>query len=367
MAVRLRKARRVLTPSEWRRVGGFAGAVLLLHILGWGILAIFVAPAYAAIGLGTGFAAYTFGLRHAFDADHIAAIDNTTRKLMADGKRPLGVGFFFSLGHSTVVFALAVGLALAARFISGAVNDSSQLKNIGGYLGTSASAIFLYAIAALNLAILVGILRTFVEMRQGRYDEAGLEEQLQKRGLMNRILGRLNRSIRSSWQMYPLGILFGLGFDTATEVGLLALSAGAATTGLPWYAILCLPILFAAGMSLMDTADGAFMAQAYGWAFAKPVRKIYYNITVTGLSVAVAFLVGTVELLSIVAQYFNLSGGFWSVVSGLNLNSVGVAIVFLFVATWVVALAVWRLGRIEERWALAPAPAPPASVPPPQD
>jgi high-affinity nickel-transport protein len=362
---RLRLIRRTLTPGEWARLSGFGGAVLALHIAGWLTLAVFVAPKYAAVGIGTGLTAYTFGLRHAFDADHITAIDNTTRKLMAEGQRPLGVGFFFSLGHSTVVFALAIGLAVAARSVAGQLNgDGSQLHNLGGYIGTGVSGFFLYLIALLNIVILAGILRIFREMRRGRYDEAALEQQLQQRGLMNRIFGPLNRAVRHSWQMYPVGILFGLGFDTATEVGLLALAAGAASTGLPWYAILCLPVLFAAGMSLMDTADGAFMTQAYGWAFSKPVRKVYYNITITGLSVAVALIVGTIELLSILAQYFKLSGGLWGAVSNLNLNTIGIGIVVLFVVTWAVALTVWHVGRIEERWALAPDNRPPIAVPP---
>ncbi len=362
---RLGRVRRSLTGPEWARLGGFAGAVLALHVIGWVTLVAVVAPKYAALGLGTGLTAYTFGLRHAFDADHIAAIDNTTRKLMADGKRPMGVGFFFSLGHSTIVFALALGLTVAARSVAGQVGGDTALHNLGGYVGTTVSAVFLYLIAFVNLAILVGILGVFKDMRRGRYDEAALEDQLQNRGLMNRFLAPVNRSVRHSWQMYPVGLLFGLGFDTATEVGLLALTAGAATAALPWYAVLCLPVLFAAGMSLMDTADGAFMTQAYGWAFAKPVRKVYYNITITGLSVAVAFVVGTVELLSIVAQRYDLSGGVWDVVANLNLNTVGVGIVVLFVVTWVIALAVWRLAKIEQRWALAPAAAPLAPAPPP--
>jgi high-affinity nickel-transport protein len=361
---RLRLMRQNLTGREWARLGGFAGAVVGLHVLGWVTLVAFVAPKYAAIGLGTGLTAYTFGLRHAFDADHISAIDNTTRKLMAEGQRPLGVGFFFSLGHSTIVFGLALGLTFAAKSIASEVGKGTALHNFGGYIGTSISGIFLYLIAFLNLVILVGILRVFRDMRRGLYDDAELERQLQNRGFMNRFFGPVNRAVKHSWQMYPVGILFGLGFDTATEVGLLALTAGAATAALPWYAVLCLPVLFAAGMSLMDTIDGAFMTQAYGWAFAKPVRKVFYNITITGLSIAVAFVVGTVELLSILAQKFDLTGGVWGFVSGIDLNTVGIGIVVMFVLTWVIALSVWHLGKIEQRWALAPAANPPAPLPP---
>jgi nickel/cobalt transporter (NiCoT) family protein len=362
---RLRQMRQSMTGSDWRRLAGFVGIIVLLHVVGGLLLLGAVSARSAAIGLGTGVTAYTFGLRHAFDADHIAAIDNTTRKLMAEGRRPLGVGFFFSLGHSTIVFGLSFVIAVAARVVSGQVGRSSTLHNLGGYIGTGVSGFFLYLIAALNLVILVGVLRVFRDMRRGRFDEAQLEQQLQSRGLMNRFFGRMMRTIEHSWQMYPVGVLFGLGFDTATEVGLLALAGTAAGNGLPWYAVLSLPILFAAGMSMMDTADGAFMTQAYGWAFAKPVRKVFYNITITGLSVAVAFIVGTVELLSIVAQRYGLSGGVWGFVANLNLNTVGFIIVGMFVATWVVALSVWHLGRIERRWVLAPSgetPAPPAGV-----
>ena len=352
---RLGKVRRSLTGREWLRLSVFYAAIAALHVVGWGILLFVVVPSnYAGLGVGIGLTAYGFGLRHAFDADHISAIDNTTRKLLADGKRPLGVGFFFSLGHSTIVVALSVVLIFASKAVAGQLGSSSQLKNVGGYIGTSVSAFFLYVIAAINLVILVGIVRIFREMRLGRYDEATLEQKLNQRGFMNRILGPLARSITSSWHMYPIGVLFGLGFDTATEVGLLALAATTAAAGLPWYAILCLPILFAAGMALMDTTDGAFMNVAYGWAFSKPVRKVFYNLTITGLSVAVALIVGTVEVISIVATYFNLRGGAWDFLTGLNLNTLGFVIVGMFVVVWIAAVAIWRFGKIEQRWALAP-------------
>ncbi len=343
-----------MSGNDWARLAGFAGVVIFFHLLGFLLLFGAISAGSAAIGLGTGITAYTFGLRHAFDADHISAIDNTTRKLMADGQKPLGVGFFFSLGHSTIVFALSAGIAIAAKTVASQVGKDSQLHNIGGYVGTLVSGSFLYLIAGINLIILVGIVRVFREMRSGKYDEAQLEHQLNSRGFMNRIFGRLMGTIKHSWQMYPIGVLFGLGFDTATEVGLLALAGTAAGNGLPWYAVLSLPILFAAGMSMMDTADGAFMTQAYGWAFAKPVRKVFYNITITGLSVFVAFIVGTVELLAIAAQRFNLTGQPWDFVSNLNINTVGFVIVGMFIATWVIALSVWKFAHIEQRWALAP-------------
>ena len=341
--------------------------ILGLHAIGFFILVALVAPehyrlgASGGFGIGIGITAYTLGLRHAFDADHIAAIDNTTRKLMNDGQRPLSVGFFFSLGHSTIVFGLAFLLAVGVRSLSGSVeNDGSSLHNVTGLVGTTVSGVFLYIIAAINLLILISILRVFFRMRSGVYNEHELEDQLNNRGLMNRFYGRATRAVKKPWQMYPVGVLFGFGFDTATEVALLVLAAGAGIAGLPWYAILCLPILFAAGMCLLDTIDGAFMNFAYGWAFSKPVRKVYYNITVTGLSVAVAFIIGTIELLSIFADQLNLTGGLWDWVSNLDLNTVGFFIVGLFALTWVVALSLWHFGRIEERWSAHLQPATPA-------
>ena len=354
---RLNRIRGTLTPAEGRRLGGFGAAVAGLHLLGFGILLLVVAPRYGTVlGIGVGLTAYGFGLRHAFDADHIAAIDNTTRKLMADGQRPLGVGFFFSLGHSTIVFALSFLLAVGAKAVEGQLNDDgSTLHNAGGYIGTGVSGFFLYIIALINIIILVGIIKVFRDMRRGVYDEETLEAKLNQRGFMNRFLGPLARSIKHSWQMYPVGLLFGLGFDTATEIGLLALAATAGGANLPWYAILCLPVLFAAGMSMMDTADGAFMSVAYGWAFSNPVRKVFYNVTITTLSITVALLVGTVEIISIGIRYFNLSGEPWDFLSGIDFNTIGFVIVGMFLVTWVVAIAVWRFGGIEERWALATA------------
>jgi high-affinity nickel-transport protein len=346
-----------LSPGQRRTLALMATVVAVLHVAGFATLIVLGAThhhrlgAAGALTIGIGVTAYTLGLRHAFDADHIAAIDNTTRKLMADGKRPLSVGFWFSLGHATVVFALALLISVGVRSLDGPVrNQGSQLHRVTGWIGTLVSGSFLYAIAALNVAILIGIVRVFLRMRGGGYSEAELEEHLAKRGLMNRLLGRLTRSVTAPGQMYPIGVLFGLGFDTATEVALLVLAGGAASAGLPWYAILCLPVLFAAGMSLMDSIDGSFMNFAYDWAFSKPVRKIYYNIAITGLSVAVALVIGTVELGGLAASQAGLSGGFWSWLEHIDINVLGFVIVGLFVATWGVSLFVWRVGRIEERW-----------------
>ncbi|MGV9858488.1 HoxN/HupN/NixA family nickel/cobalt transporter [Gordonia sp. NPDC003425] len=363
------RIRSALTPREWASVGGMIAVVAALHVVGWVTLVVFVAPEHFTVGqktlgVGIGLTAYTLGMRHAFDADHISAIDNTTRKLMADGKRPMTVGFWFSLGHSTIVFGLAVLLAFGIRALAGPVeDDSSALHHVTGLIGTTVSGGFLYLIAAINVVILVGILRVFRDMRNGVYDEDRLEEHLNNRGFMNRLLGRFMKVVTKPWQMYPIGVLFGLGFDTATEVALLVLAGSSAAAGLPWYAILCLPVLFAAGMSLFDSIDGSFMNFAYGWALANPVRKVYYNLIITGLSVLVAVVIGTIEILSLLADEFGWTGPFWDDVSGLDLNALGFVIVGLFVITWIVSLAVWRYGRIEERWTarLVPATAYPGS------
>src|SRR3954468_24381982 len=355
----LAAVRSSLTGAEWSRVAAMVGVIVALHLFGWVTLAVFVAPHHfslgdKALGLGVGLTAYTLGLRHAFDADHISAIDNTTRKLMSDAQRPLSVGFFFSLGHSAVVFAFALLLSLGAKAIIGPVQEnSSALHHYVGLIGTSISGAFLYLIAIINIVILAGILKVFREMRSGTYNEAELEAQLNKRGFMNRFFGRVTKSITKPWQMFPVGVLFGLGFETATEVALLVMAGASAAAGLPWYAILCLPVLFAAGMSLLDTIDGSFMNFAYGWAFSRPVRKVFYNLAVTGLSVAVALVIGTVELLSIAVDRLDLSGGFWGWVAGVDLNALGYVVFGLFVVTWALALAVWRFGRIEDRWAAA--------------
>jgi high-affinity nickel-transport protein len=346
-----------LTPSQWRTVGVMGAVILGLHAVGFFLLFAVVAPQNFSLGdsglfsVGIGLTAYTLGLRHAFDADHIGAIDNTTRKLMADGQRPVSVGFFFSLGHSSVVFLLAIAFTFGIRGLSGAVgDDDSWLHQATGLIGPTVSGTFLTIIGILNLLVLISIVKIFRRMRRGHYDEAELEHQLNNRGFMNRFYRRATGTVRTPWQMYLVGLLFGLGFDTATEIALLATAGTAAAGGLPIYAILCLPILFAAGMSLLDTVDGAFMNFAYGWAFAKPVRKLFYNITITWLSVVVALLIGMIELMSVFADKLALSGQPWDFVSGLDLNYVGYAIAALFVLTWVGALAIWRFGHIEEKW-----------------
>lgn len=356
---RLRRVMDSLTPAEWARVGGMAAAVVGLYVVGFLMLGAAIPHHYRistteVFGFGTGVLALTLGMRHAFDADHIAAIDNTTRKLMSEGKRPLSVGFFFSLGHSTIVFVMAVLLNFGIRSLDNQVkNGGSGLHNVTGIIGTGVSGFFLYVIAALNVVILVSISKVFLEMRCGRYDDEELEEHLDKRGLMNRFFGKLARRIDTPWKMYPIGVLFGLGFDTATEVALLVLSGTAVASGLPFYAILSLPILFAAGMSLFDALDGCFMNFAYGWAFAKPIRKVYYNITITGLSVLAAFVIGTIELLGLLPSEINLRGAFWDFMANFNINTAGFIIVGMFVVTWVLALSVWRFGRVEERWSTA--------------
>ena len=336
--------------GEWRRLGGFYGVIAAIHIVGWGALLTYGAGHPAFIALGG--LAYTFGLRHAFDADHISAIDNTTRKLLQDGRKPVGVGFFFSLGHSTVVFLIALALGLAVKFlVDGVVSENGQLKNIGGIIGTSVSGVFLILIGILNLIILLDIIRVYRRMQAGQYDRGSLEHELVAGGIMTKIFGRLFRVVRQSWHMYPIGFLFGLGFDTASEVALLAISAGAAAQHLPFVAIVSLPIIFAAGMSLADTTDGAFMSKAYSWAFSNPIRKVFYNLTVTSLSVFVALFVGLIEVAQILIQVLKLRGGPFDAVAGFNfIGSAGFVIVGAFVLTWAGAFAIYRLRHVEERW-----------------
>jgi high-affinity nickel-transport protein len=356
--------RRSLNRSDWTSLGGMIGTIAMLHVVGIAVLLGLVVPQHFRLGgdhpifgVGVGLLAYTFGLRHAFDVDHIAAVDNTTRKLIADnvatpsGKRPLSVGFWFSLGHSTVVFVLALLLSIGLKAVAGPVKHTdSTLHSITGVIGTSVSGGFLWILGLLNLVSLIGITKIFVAMRRGAYDDEQLEQQLNKRGLMNRFLGGLTRSVRKPWHIYPVGVLFGLGFDTATEVGLLVLAGGAAAFELPFYAILVLPVLFAAGMCMMDTADGVFMNAAYGWAFARPVRKVFYNIAITSLSVAVALIIGSIELISVVVDQAGIESGPLATVANVPLDYAGYAIVGLFVVAWALALAVWRVGRIEDRW-----------------
>jgi len=352
-----------LTPQEWRRLGGMFGVIALLHVSGGLLLWLGARGHYhldgtSTFGLGTGALAYTLGMRHAFDADHIAAIDNTTRKLMADGKRPLGVGFFFSLGHSSVVMGLTVLLGLGAKALGSQVrDDSSALHHYTGLIGTSVSGAFLLLIALLNVVVLVGILRVFRDMRNGLYDEDELERQLDNRGFLMRFFGPIARRIDTSWKMYPLGILFGLGFDTATEIALLVLAGSSVAAGLPFWALLSLPLLFAGGMSLLDTNDGSFMNFAYGWAFSRPVRKVFYNLTITGLSILVAALIGGLEIAQVLARQLSLTGGFWDVAAAFDLNKAGYWLVGVFVGVWVLALTIWRVGKVEHRWERAAAAA----------
>ncbi len=318
-----------------RRLAPFALGVAVLHLVGWGLFAWYSRSEPALAGFGT--LAYTFGLRHAFDADHIAAIDNTTRKLLQEGKRPLGAGFFFSLGHSTIVFALTAGLVLAANPVSAAI---PSLRHAGGTIGVTVSGAFLLLIGALNLLVLADIARVFRQMRSGTFDRERLEQRLLDQGLLSRfIIKRVADRLDTSWKLIPLGAIFGLGFDTATEIGVLAVAAGAATHHIPLLAILALPTLFAAGMSLLDTADGAFMSEAYGWALSNPVRRIYYNLTVTSLSVVVALVIGMTEILQVTIG-----------LQMLDIDKVGYLVAALFLGTWAISVVYWKARRVEERW-----------------
>ena len=345
-----------LSKAEWRRMGAMFGFIAFLHIAGGLLMWKATSGRYelsdgSLFGWGTAALAYVLGMRHAFDADHISAIDNTTRKLMSEGQRPLAVGFFFSLGHSSVVFALALLLNFGIKALGGQLKDEdSALHHYTGLIGLTVSGTFLMLIAILNLVILVSIVGVFIQMRKGTYSDEELEKHLNSRGLLMRFFGPIARRIDKSWKMYPLGILFGLGFDTATEIGLLVLAGSSVVAGLPWWAIISLPLFFAGGMSLLDTIDGSFMNFAYGWAFSKPVRKVYYNIIITGLSVAVALFVGGLEICQVIAGQLNLTGGFWDYALAFNLNSAGYFIVGAFVVVWSVALLLWRYGKIEERW-----------------
>jgi high-affinity nickel-transport protein len=339
-----------------------AGVVVALHVVGFALLLGCVVPQHLALGsgevfgIGLGLTAYALGLRHAFDADHIGAIDNVTRKLRAEGRDPAGVGLFFSLGHCTVVFGLGVLVVLGVRGLGGAVaDDRSTLHAITGLVGPVVSGGFLVLIGLLNLAVLLSLTRLFLRMRGGPVPGDELDRELQRRSGLTGLCSRVGRLVRRPRQMYALGLLFGLGFDTATEVALLVLAGAGAAGDLPFYAILCLPILFAAGMTLLDTLDSAFMNAAYGWAFTEPVRRVFYNLVITALSVAVALLIGGLELLGVLARELSLSGPPWDLVSSIDLGLVGYAVVALFVLVWGAALVAWRYGRIEERWATVPA------------
>ncbi len=296
--------------------------------------------------LGTALLAYTFGLRHSVDADHISAIDNVTRKLMQENKRPIGVGFFFSLGHSTVVVALTIAIALAATFVQGSIPG---LRNAGGLIGLSVSATFLFVIALINGLVLWEIFLAFQKVRRGEeYSEQTLDEFLNQRGIMGRFFRPLLRMVDASWKMYPVGVLFGLGFDTATEVGLLGIAATAVGKGMPILYILIFPMLFTAGMCLLDTTDGILMLGAYGWAFVKPVRKLYYNLNITLVSVLVAVVVGGFEVLNIIANEFNLTGGLWDSLRNLDFGILGGIIIGLFILSWVISTVIYKVKRYDD-------------------
>jgi nickel/cobalt transporter (NiCoT) family protein len=373
---RLHAIRGALAAREWGRLTAMLAFIVAVNAAGWLIYILIVLPHHfdykgvggsrgLGVGLGVAVTAWFLGFRHAFDADHISCIDNTTRKLMADGKRPLGTGFFFSFGHSTIVVAVGVGITFAARAVFGAVvNPSSAYETAGGAIGTVISACFLYLIALLNLIVLAGIFKVFRGMRSGAFDEQELEAQLQARGLMYRFFGRFMKSINHTWQLYFVGLIFGIGFDTATEVVLLAATAYAAIQGLPYYAVLALPLLFSGGMMLFDTLDGAFMNFAYGWAFARPVRKVYYNLVITGLSIGAAFIIGTIEILGILTTEAHLHGRFWDLMANFNINVAGFCIAGLFILVWAAALTYWRVGNLESRWS-STVPGEPARAPEP--
>jgi high-affinity nickel-transport protein len=350
--------RRVLsdnTPGVRSKVISIYSVLIAVNAGLW-VLTLLAALKYPII-LTVAPLAYGFGLRHAVDADHISAIDNVTRKLMQENKRPVTVGFFFSLGHSTVVFLMATAVALGSVFIAHSLEaNGSTLTTIGGLIGTSVSGLFLLAIAVMNLVILVEIVRTFRSVTQGgEYDKDAIEEYLNNRGFFARIFRGLFKTVDASWKMYPIGFLFGLGFDTATEIALLVATSGFAARNVPFYVVLLLPLLFMAGMSLADTTDGVMMLGAYGWAFVNPVRKLFYNISITLVSVIVAVLIGGLELLSIFQGQFNLTGGLWSFVDflsngsgGANFGYIGAGIIGVFVLSWIISTIIYRVNRYDQ-------------------
>ncbi len=360
---RFPRVRDRLSPRERLTLGGMASFVAALHAAGWGGLIWILAAreggvgADGAFGLGLGVAAYAMGLRHAFDADHIAAIDNTTRHLMHHGGRPLSVGFWFSLGHSTVVLVLCAAVAVGLQHLLGTSGgDSAGLQDGLSLAGAGVSATFLYVIGVSNLIILLGLVRVFRKTRGGAVNEAALESQLGKRGLVGRVVGPAGGFVRRPAQIYGVGLLFGLGLDTAAEVSLLVLAGGAAAVALPWYAVLALPVLFAAGMSLLDTLDGCFMNFAYGWALSKPVRKLYYNMVITAVSVAVALAIGSLQLAAVLGRGGDpgQSPGIWR----LDPSAAGFTIAATFALAWLGAAAYWRWGRVDEKWQAAGLAAP---------
>jgi high-affinity nickel-transport protein len=359
----LRFRRRTLShsPKATHPIVGIGAFIALLHALGWGTLFASVAQPHrgvgsTAFGIGAGIAAYALGMRHAFDADHIAAIDNTTRKFVGEGKASSSIGFWFSFGHSSIVFGLSLSIALGMRSVSSHLIDSGSSWHMSAaVLGAIVSSGFLFLIALQNVVALRDIVRIFRQMKAGRFDDEHLTQRLENRGLLARILAPLMRIVRKPAQMYWVGLLFGLGFDTATEIALLVLTGSGAASGLPWYAALCLPVLFAAGMLLFDTIDGSFMSYAYAWALDKPVRKVYYNLIVTGLSTSVAVGIAGIEVLGLLDAGLGAHRSMWTWASGIDLNRAGYAIVALFIATWAVSASIWKFGRIEQRWTPLPA------------
>ena len=317
-----------------------------INVFSW-LWALTAFHAYPLL-LGTAFVAYTFGLRHAVDADHIAAIDNVTRKLMQQGQRPVGVGFFFSLGHSTIVFGLSVAIALTSIALK---NRFDWFESVGGIIGTTVSAGFLIGIALINIVILVSIWRTFQAVKRGEpYVDEDLNIILAKRGFFGRIFRSLFGLVTSSWQMYFVGFLFGLGFDTATEVGLLGISAASAAKGMSIWSIMVFPALFTSGMALIDSLDSVLMVGAYGWAFVKPIRKLYYNITITFVSVVVALVIGGIEALGLIGDQFKMRGGFWNIIGSLNdnFNTIGFVVIGVFVVSWVASIVIYKMNRYDE-------------------
>jgi high-affinity nickel-transport protein len=334
------------TSDMRNKIFGMYGVLIGLNLLAWAWALIAFHDNVAM--LGSCLLAYSFGLRHAFDADHIAAIDNVTRKMMQEGKRPISVGFFFSLGHSMVVILLAIGIAVTAAAIQ---SHFDQLKDVGGIVGTLVSALFLFAIAGANILVLIGVWKSFQHVKRGgKMADEDLDMLLANRGLLARLFKRLFRLVEHSWQMFPLGFLFGLGFDTATEVGLLGISAAEAAKGVSIWSILVFPVLFTAGMSLVDSTDGVVMTGAYGWAFVKPIRKLYYNLTITFVSVVVAVVIGGIEALGLIGDQLQLDGWFWDGIGSLNDNfgTLGYAIVALFIVSWIISTLIYRFKRYDE-------------------
>jgi len=355
--------RRVLsdtTPGLRPKVIGIYTLLISANIGLW-VITLLASITYPLL-LPVAAAAYGFGLRHAVDADHISAIDNVTRKLMQEKKKPVAVGFFFSLGHSTVVFIMATLIAAGSAYVSSNLaNGDSPLKTYGGLIGTGVSALFLFAIAVINIIILAQIFQTFRHVTRGNgYDEQEVDDYLNKRGFFARIFRPLFKTIDTSWKMYPVGFLFGLGFDTATEIALLASAGAFATQHVPFYVVMLLPLLFTAGMSLADTTDGVLMLGAYGWAFVKPIRKLFYNMSITLISVLVALVVGALETLSILSSQLNLSGGFWGFVGDLNENfgTVGAAIIVIFLLSWGVSSIIYRVKKYDDLEVIRTAPSP---------